>query len=64
MTSPAEGGHRWIVSALDGAKLSFWVALLSVPQIVHYYLDAWIWRLDRHNPDMAEMLEEAPVARH
>ena len=32
--------------------LSFWVALLSVPQIVHYFLDAWLWKLDGSNPEL------------
>lgn len=31
---------------------SFWVALLSVPQIAHYYLDAFIWKFDETNPDL------------
>lgn len=37
---------------VSGAALSAWVAVLSVPQIVHYYLDAWIWKLDGSNPDL------------
>ncbi len=41
------------------AALSMWVALLSVPQIVHYYLDAWIWKLDKSNPDLLEVLESS-----
>jgi hypothetical protein len=46
---------------LSGATLSFWVALLSVPQLTHYYLDAWIWKLDGSNPDLAELVRpEAP----
>ncbi len=28
------------------------VALLSVPQIVHYFLDGFIWKLDGSNPDL------------
>lgn len=41
---------------VQGAALSAWVALLSVPQISHYYLDAWIWKLDGSNPDLASFL--------
>jgi len=41
---------------LSAAALSFWVALLSIPQIVHYYLDAWIWKLDGSNPDLGPAL--------
>ncbi len=44
-------------SALQASAMSFWVALLSVPQIVHYYLDAWIWKLDGSNADLAVLLE-------
>jgi hypothetical protein len=40
----------------EGAALSAWVAALSVPQITHYYLDAWIWRLDGSNPDLQQFL--------
>ncbi len=39
----------------DAATLSFVVAVLSVPQIVHYFLDAWIWRFDGSNPDLLEL---------
>lgn len=27
------------------------VALLATPQLVHYYLDGWLWKLDGSNPD-------------
>ncbi len=30
------------------------VAALAVPQVTHYYLDAWLWRLDGSNPDLAD----------
>lgn len=45
-------------SAPEGVALSMWVALLSVPQISHYYLDAWIWKLDGSNPDLLSFLRE------
>ncbi len=41
----------------SSAGVSFWVALLSVPQIVHYYLDAWVWKLDGSNPDLHATLD-------
>ncbi|MDH5490656.1 MAG: hypothetical protein OEY14_01655 [Myxococcales bacterium] len=41
----------------DQIGLSFWIALLSLPQIVHYFLDAFIWKLDGSNPDLREALE-------
>ena len=37
---------------LEGAGLALAVALLSTPQIVHYFLDAWLWKLDGSNPDL------------
>jgi hypothetical protein len=40
----------------EGEMFSAWVAALSVPQITHYYLDAWIWKLDGSNPDLKELL--------
>lgn len=39
----------------DGAR-SLLVAVLATPQIVHYYLDAWLWKLDGSNPDLHEAL--------
>ncbi|MCP4445690.1 MAG: hypothetical protein GY811_10175 [Myxococcales bacterium] len=47
----------------SASLLSFWVALLSVPQIVHYYLDAWIWKLDTNNPDLPGLLKLGGGAR-
>ncbi len=35
--------------------LSFWVAFLSLPQVVHYFLDAFLWKMNRSNPDLKEM---------
>jgi hypothetical protein len=42
--------------AATGVALSFWVAALSLPQIVHYFLDAYIWKLDGNNPDLRDAL--------
>jgi len=42
----------------EAVALSLWVAILSVPQIAHYYLDAWIWKFDKNNPDLIEVLQE------
>jgi len=36
---------------LSPEATSVWVAVLATPQIVHYYLDAWLWKLDGSNPD-------------
>jgi hypothetical protein len=32
------------------------VGVLATPQIVHYYLDRWLWKLDGSNPDLNAML--------
>jgi len=42
---------------LSPTALSVWVAVLSLPQIMHYFLDAWIWRLDGSNPDLHAALD-------
>jgi len=42
--------------ALAPHWLSLTVAFLSVPQMVHYFLDAFIWKLDQHNKDLQEAL--------
>jgi hypothetical protein len=38
--------------ALGAVAMAAWVAALSLPQIVHYFLDAYIWKLDGSNPDL------------
>jgi hypothetical protein len=47
----SEGG------ALSASALSVWVAILSVPQIVHYFLDAWVWTFDESNPDLRQIFD-------
>ena len=37
-----------------------WVPLLALPQLTHYVLDGYVWRLDGTNPGLAEALEMAP----
>ena len=32
------------------------VATLSLPQIMHYFLDAFIWRFDGSNPNLRELV--------
>jgi len=41
---------------VDHFAMSLFVAALSLPQILHYFLDAWIWKFDRSNPDLPEFL--------
>jgi hypothetical protein len=33
------------------------VPLLALPQLTHYMLDAYLWRLDGNNPDVAQTLQ-------
>jgi hypothetical protein len=42
--------------ALASPARSLVVAALATPQIVHYALDAWLWKLDGSNPDLHEAL--------
>lgn len=35
---------------------AFWIALLSLPQTVHYVLDGFIWKMDGRNPDLRPAL--------
>lgn len=46
----------WDVERLDPRLLSLTVAVLATPQIVHYLLDAWLWKLDGSNPDLRPAL--------
>ncbi len=41
--------------ALSGVAMAFWVALLSLPQVVHYYLDSVLWKMNTSNPDLRAM---------
>lgn len=40
----------------EGASRSLWIALLSLPQTVHYYLDGVLWRRDPRNDDLSGLL--------
>ena len=46
----------WDVERVDPRLLSLTVAVLATPQIVHYFLDAWVWKLDGSNPDVDRLL--------
>jgi len=35
---------------------AFWIALLSVPQATHYFLDRYLWRNDERNPHLKQHL--------
>lgn len=45
---------------LSSAVLSLCVALLSTPQIVHYFLDGVVWKLNHHNDDLFVMFGLPP----
>ena len=38
------------------------VPLLALPQLTHYILDGYLWRLDGTNPGLAAALGVAPSA--
>lgn len=46
------GNYLTRVEGLGNHAISLGVAVLSTPQIVHYYLDAWLWKMDGSNPDL------------
>ncbi len=46
------GNHLPKVTTLSPEGTALAVAILSTPQIVHYYLDAWLWKFDGSNPDL------------
>ncbi len=39
---------------------AWWLALLSMPQVIHYVLDGFIWKFDGSNPDLARYLFPQP----
>lgn len=48
------------VPELSPLWMSLVVATLSMPQIVHYFLDAFLWKFDGSNPDLREHLLGVP----
>ncbi|MGE0706908.1 MAG: hypothetical protein AB7N76_06855 [Planctomycetota bacterium] len=54
------GNYLPAVDGLSRAQVSLIVALLATPQVVHYYLDAWLWKLDGTNPDFEVALGLPP----
>jgi hypothetical protein len=50
------GEERFDPAAMGTAKASFWVALLSVPQVSHYFLDCFMWKFDDSNPGLAHYM--------
>lgn len=57
------GEHRQIFGdwGLEALSTHWLVPLLSVPQVTHYVLDGFIWKLDGSNPGLAEELLGAPA---
>ena len=50
-------GGRQSAPSLDGSSLlPFAVALLAVPQATHYVLDGFIWKMNRRNPELRDLL--------
>ena len=39
----------------DTLELSIWIAFLSLSQIMHYFLDGWIWKFNKSNPDLKKI---------
>jgi len=56
-----EGPAPWL--ELDPLAVSLATAILSLPQLVHYILDSYIWKFDGSNPGLREyLLGAAPTA--
>lgn len=47
----------WETLDVSGVWGSLLVALLATPQLVHYTLDRFLWKMDGSNPDLREALE-------
>lgn len=48
---------------MRGPPRTFFIALLATPQLVHYVLDAFIWKLNDHNRDFLRLLREGVAGR-
>lgn len=50
--------HPWLHGGLDWSAWAGWwaVPLLSVPQLTHYLLDGFIWRLNDGNPGLRQWI--------
>jgi len=54
---PGIFGGRQLSPSLGGSPLlPFAVGLLAVPQATHYVLDGFIWKMNRNNPELRELL--------
>jgi hypothetical protein len=51
----------WSGPELSAWALAAWVSLLSLPQVVHYFLDGVLWKMNAKNPDLKAMF--SPQAR-
>ena len=47
---------QWMSPELEGWQRSFAVALVNLPQMVHFFLDAFIWKMDGSNPGLREAI--------
>lgn len=57
--------HPWLFGAWDtppALLAALAVPLLSVPQVTHYLLDGFIWKLGPENPGLRALLAPDPVA--
>lgn len=50
------GSSFWTKNTAREIKYLFWIPLLSLPQLVHYYLDSKIWIGGKENPEVDKYL--------
>ena len=50
------GGRNPVLAVGESPLLPFVVGLLAVPQVTHYVLDGFIWRMNANNPDLRRHL--------
>jgi hypothetical protein len=48
--------YRWILPTLSRLQSSMVISALALPQLTHYFLDAFIWKMDGSNPGLREAL--------
>lgn len=56
------GPVQRILPAIHGSFLAFLVPLLTVPQLTHYILDAFIWKVRKPDPEFREFVESEATA--
>ena len=55
------GLFQSLLPQVQGSLLNFLVPLLTVPQLTHYILDGFIWKVRKPDPEFKELVEASTL---